>query len=196
MTDEAARPRDVTEARALEQRGRSLDLLLFYGHQPRPDGRIGTSCLSQWWPAPFAVDGEHYSSAEHFMMVGKARLFGDEASARRILRAPDPGTAKDLGRAVQNYDDQTWTANRYRIVVAGSIAKFTQNAPLRDYLLATADRILVEASPSDRIWGIGLPADDARAARPSQWLGLNLLGFALMDARDHLAADPDGHLPE
>jgi ribA/ribD-fused uncharacterized protein len=188
MTDLGARPRDVAEAWALEQQGQAMDLLLFYGHQPRPDGRLGANCLSQWWPAAFIVGGEQYPSAEHFMMVGKARLFGDEAAAQRIIGAPDPKTAKELGRAVQNYDEDAWTANRYRIVVDGSIAKFGQNKPLREYLLSTAGRVLVEASPSDRIWGIGLEASDDRATRPSQWKGLNLLGFALMDARDQLAA--------
>jgi ribA/ribD-fused uncharacterized protein len=188
MTDLVARPRDVAEARALERQGRTMDLLLFYGHQPRRDGRIGASCLSQWWPAAFIVDGGRYPTAEHFMMVGKARLFGDEAAAQRIIEAPDPKTAKEFGRAVQNYDEDAWAANRYRIVVDGSIAKFGQNGPLREYLLSTTGRVLVEASPSDRIWGIGLEAGDDRATRPSQWKGLNLLGFALMDARDQLAA--------
>jgi hypothetical protein len=161
--------------------------LFFWGHRPRRDGQIGVGCLSQWWPAPFKVDGIIYPTSEHFMMVSKARLFGDEVMASRMLGAPSPGDAKALGRAVRGYEEERWAANRYGIVVEGNAAKFGQNPALLAYLAATADRILVEASPMDRIWGIGLAADDSRAGQPSQWRGLNLLGFALMDVREQLA---------
>jgi hypothetical protein len=126
------------------------------------------------------------------MMVGKARLFGDEATAVRILDDPSPGAAKKLDRAIKRYDDEVWTAYRYGIVLQGSLAKFGQNPDLRTYLLETTDAVLVEASPTDRIWGIGLAADDENAYRPSRWKGLNLLGFALMDVRNCLAAEGNG----
>jgi ribA/ribD-fused uncharacterized protein len=188
---DAARPRDVADLRRLELAGEVPEFLFFWGHQPRPDGRPGPGCLSQWWPAPFAVAGLTYPTAEHYMMAGKARLFGDEAAAARIRRVPSPAEAKALGRAVPGYDEDRWAAARFGIVVEGSLAKFGQHPDLRAYLAATAGRVLVEASPSDRIWGIGLAAADPRAARPSRWAGLNLLGFALMEARDRLAAAED-----
>jgi ribA/ribD-fused uncharacterized protein len=123
------------------------------------------------------------------MMVGKARLFRDEAMASRILEASSPGDAKSLGRAIRDYDEELWAESRYSIVVEGNTAKFGQHSELLAYLAATAERVLVEASPTDRVWGIGLAADDSRARRPSRWEGLNLLGFALMDVRERLVAE-------
>ena len=161
-------------------------LLLFWGHRPRGTG-VGKHVLSQWWPATFSVEGDSYASAEHFMMAEKARLFGDETTRAAILAASKPGAAKALGRMVRGFDDQRWMEHRFDIVVRASLAKFGQNADLRGYLLETGDKVLVEASPVDRVWGIGLAADDARAQRPSEWSGLNLLGFALMRARATLA---------
>ena len=86
----------------------------------------------------------------------------------------------------RNFDEGAWADARFQLVVAGTLAKFSQNAELGKYLLGTRDRVLVEASPSDRIWGIGLAADSAQAMDPEQWPGLNLLGFALMEARQRL----------
>lgn len=123
------------------------------------------------------------------MMAGKARLFGDEVTTSRIIEASSPGDAKALGRAVRGYDEELWAASRYGIVVEGNTAKFGQNPDLLAYLAATAGRVLVEASPADRVWGIGLAAGDSRVGRPSQWEGLNLLGFALMDVRERLAGE-------
>lgn len=180
-------PRSVPEAVAAELAGRPLRYLHFWGHQPNRDGSVGRGCLSQWWPAEFTEDGRRYRTAEHYMMVHKALLFGDEAAAEKILAAAHPGEAKKLGRAVGGFDEEVWAARRYDIVVRGNLAKFGQHPDLRDYLLGTGDRVLVEASPLDRIWGIGLAADDPAAASPSSWRGLNLLGFALMDVRDTLA---------
>ncbi len=188
MTDSGQRPRNVSDLCQLDLGGQRLDFLFFWGHRPCRDGFIGSGCLSQWWPAPFIVDGTVYPTAEHFMMVSKARLFGDEPMARRVLVAPSPGAAKMLGRAIRGYDEEIWAASRYGVVVEGNVAKFDQNPPLRAYLISTAGRILVEASPEDRVWGIGMAASDGRAGRPSRWRGLNLLGFALMDVRERLGA--------
>jgi ribA/ribD-fused uncharacterized protein len=149
-------------------------------------GEIGKPCLSQWWPAPFTVEGDTYPTAEHFMMSEKARLFGDEETRSKILTAPHPKAAKQLGRAVQGFDDRRWEEARFGLVVRGNLAKFGQNAPLRDFLLNTGNRVLVEASPVDRVWGIGLAANDPLAEHPEQWRGLNLLGFALMEVRGRL----------
>lgn len=186
---------DVRSAEALAEltaRGEKVKYLLFWGHRPRPDGRIGASCLSQWWPSPFTVDGVDYASAEHWMMAGKARLFGDAEAAGRAVAAKSPAEAKKVGRLVRGFDEAVWERERYGLVVAGSVHKFGQDPELRAFLRNTGDRVLVEASPLDRIWGIGLAADDPRAADPSAWRGLNLLGFALMEARERLRAGADG----
>ncbi|MFJ5923766.1 NADAR family protein [Kitasatospora sp. NPDC092948] len=183
----------TSDARTREQlvaaiaSGGNPKYLHFWGHQPQPDGRIGSGALSQWWPSPFIVDEVEYSTAEHWMMAGKARLFGDEESVPRILRARTPAEAKKLGRLVKGFDQDVWETHRFELVVTGSIAKFEQDEQLRDYLLGTRTRVLVEASPLDRIWGIGLAADNEKAHSPAQWRGLNLLGFALMEARARLA---------
>lgn len=184
---ETGRPRNVSDLRQLEHEGRCPDFLFFWGHQPGPGGELGPGCLSQWWPAPFTIDGVTFPTAEHFMMVSKARLFGDELGAASILADPSPTGAKALGRAIRAYDDEVWAASRYGIVVEGNLAKFGQNPALLEYLIATGDSVLVEASPTDRVWGIGLAAGDEGARRPVHWKGMNLLGFALMDARDRLA---------
>ena len=160
--------------------------LFFWGHRPLPNGKIGNPCFSQWWPAAFSVDGLRYPTAEHFMMSEKARLFGDEEVRAQILDASSPKKAKELGRQVRNFNEQVWVEARFRFVVTGNLAKFSQNSEIGDHLLGTRDRVLVEASPADRIWGIGLAADSAQAMDPEQWPGLNLLGFALMEVRERL----------
>ena len=180
-------PRTVEATRAAVERGARLKYLFFWGHRPSHDG-LGPGCLSQWWPSPFTVDGVSYPTTEHWMMARKAQLFDDHEAVDRVLAAPHPQEAKTVGRTVRGFDEEVWRAHRYAVVVEGSVAKFSQHDDLRWYLLGTAGRVLVEASPIDRIWGIGLAADDARARRPHEWLGLNLLGFALMDARDRVAA--------
>ncbi|MGW2277426.1 NADAR family protein [Streptomyces sp. NPDC001770] len=166
--------------------GKRVKYLLFWGHRPLPDGSLGASCLSQWWPSPFTVDGVRYPSAEHWMMAGKARLFGDAEAERAALEARSPAAAKKAGRLVRGFDEEVWVRERFGLVVAGSVHKFGQDPALRAYLLSTGNRVLVEASPVDRVWGIGLAKDDERAEDPGRWRGLNLLGFALMEARERL----------
>ncbi|MEV4152087.1 NADAR family protein [Nocardia salmonicida] len=166
--------------------GISPKYLAFWGHSPRRDGSIGSSSLSQWWPATFTVDGLEFATAEHYMMWRKAMLFDDPATAAKILGVGHPSQAKKLGRQIRNFDDNVWERARFDIVVAGSVAKFGQDDALRRYLVGTGSRVLVEASPVDRIWGIGLAADDPGATDPLRWRGLNLLGFALMRAREEL----------
>jgi ribA/ribD-fused uncharacterized protein len=168
--------------------GRRVKYLSFWGHRPQRDGSVGAGCLSQWWPAPFTVDGVTYATAEHWMMAGKARLFGDGGAEQRAIAAGHPKAAKAVGRSVRGFDDTVWGRERFALVTEGSTHKFGQHPELRDFLLGTRRRVLVEASPMDRVWGIGLAADDERAGRPQDWRGLNLLGFALMEARSRLAA--------
>lgn len=139
--------------------------------------------MSQWFPAPFFVDGIHYPTAEHYMMAAKARLFNDTAALARILATPYPKAAKEVGRSVRGYDDRKWTAARYGVVVQGNMHKFKVNTELRIALKATDPCILVEASPVDCIWGVGLREGDPRITNPLNWRGQNLLGFALMEVR-------------
>lgn len=183
----AIRARRRSELVEAIEAGATPKWLMFWGHRPERDGSIGKGCLSQWWPCEFSVDGIAYPSAEHWMMAGKARLFEDEDALARILAAKTPAEAKNLGRTVRGFDDDRWAAACFELVTAGNVAKFGQDPDLRAYLLGTGARVLVEASPVDRVWGIGLAADDPRAADPRQWRGGNLLGFALMQAREELA---------
>ena len=166
--------------------GARLRFLFFWGHTPARPGGIDEHCLSQWWPAPFTSDGVTYRTAEHFMMAEKARLFRDAQALARVLAATSPAAAKQAGRAVRGFDEARWRAARFDIVVRGSVAKFAAHPALRRFLVDTGTRVLVEASPTDCIWGIGLAASDADAADPARWRGLNLLGFALMEARARL----------
>ncbi|MFJ2814060.1 NADAR family protein [Streptomyces sp. NPDC087294] len=166
--------------------GARIKYLHFWGHSPRTDGRIGPSCLSQWWPSPFTVSGVEYATAEHWMMAAKARLFADPEAERRVLAAAHPAEAKKAGRLVRGFDDAVWARERYGIVVEGNVHKFAADEEVRAFLVNTGERVLVEASPVDRVWGIGLAADDAAAREPERWRGPNLLGFALMEARARL----------
>jgi len=118
------------------------------------------------------------------MMAQKALLFGDDDSFEKIISAKTPEKAKSLGRQVRRFNDEVWMSKRMDIVVQGTWYKFSQNNGLKRFLLNTNDKILAEASPFDKIWGIGLAADDENATPPSCWKGLNLLGFALMEVRD------------
>ncbi|MEM7032109.1 MAG: NADAR family protein [Chloroflexota bacterium] len=168
------------------QNGFQPKYLFFWGHQPHKDGQIGKSCLSQWWDSSFEIDGILYRTAEHYMMAEKARLFGDEESRQAILNVEHPNEAKRLGRKAKGFDEALWKQHRYEIVVQANVAKFGQNEALGTFLTNTQERVLVEASPYDKIWGIGLKEDDPKAQNPEQWAGLNLLGFALMEVRNRL----------
>ena len=164
-------------------RGGKAKFLFFWGHQPERDGSVGKGCLSQWWPARFSVDGTDFATAEHYMMWRKAKLFGDDEIAAKIVTVGHPSRAKALGRQVRDFDQHVWEAERFDIVVAAGVAKFGQHDDLGAFLRGTGNRVLVEASPRDRIWGIGMGAGNPAAEDPARWRGHNLLGFALMRAR-------------
>ena len=168
---------------AAVERGDQFTYRFFWGHTPRPDGRIDAPCLSQWWRCRFELDGQSYTSAEQWMMAEKARLFGDREVLGQILAVEDPQTIKNLGRAVRDFDAVRWDAERFERVVRGNVAKFGQDAALRAFLLSTKGEILVEAAPRDVVWGIGLGAANEKAKDPRTWRGQNLLGFALTKAR-------------
>lgn len=163
-----------------------VKFLFFWGHRPSKNGQVTASCFSQWWEQEFTVDGITYKSAEHWMMAKKAELFGDHEVKEKILASKTPGEAKKWGRKVKGFKSELWDEMKYAIVLAGNISKFEQNPELKEFLLNTGDQIIVEASPVDPIWGIGLAADDEAAQFPERWKGENLLGFALMETRDKL----------
>ena len=120
------------------------------------------------------------------MMAEKARLFGDLENAEKAMSAENPGKAKSIGREVRNFDQTHWEEHRMAIVKKANFEKFDQNAALGEFLINTGNRVLVEASPVDRIWGIGLDENHRDIEKPQNWRGTNLLGFALMDVRDDL----------
>lgn len=163
-----------------------MQFVFFWGHRPLADGRIGPSCCSQWFEVGFRIDGVHYATAEHYMMAEKARTFGDMAACEQILASTSPEEVKKIGRKVKHFDAKVWSERSIDVVLRGNVAKFSQNPPLREWLRASAPSVLVEASPEDAIWGIGLHRDDPRAKDPSAWPGKNLLGFAIMTVRDQL----------
>jgi len=160
--------------------------LFFWGHQTNEDGSISKTCFSQWWLSSFEVDKVIYKTAEHWMMAKKAELFKDDTVLEKILQAKSPAEAKKLGRQVKNYHENLWLAARFEIVKEGNNHKFSQNPELKTFLLNTKNRVLVEASPVDAIWGIGMAGDHKDVMNPEKWRGLNLLGFALMEVRDEL----------
>jgi ribA/ribD-fused uncharacterized protein len=177
---------DIDTLKTKFDAGDRIKYLFFWGHRPNADGSIGKTCFSQWFHSGFEIDNIYYPTAEHYMMAGKARLFNDPDTLTEILTSKHPRDAKQLGRKIANFNDRTWQAHRSQIVIDGNIAKFQQNPKLLAFLLGTQERVLVEASPNDRIWGIGMAEDHPDINNPHKWQGLNLLGFALMVARERL----------
>jgi ribA/ribD-fused uncharacterized protein len=166
---------DTLEAlRAAVRAGQAFRYELFWAHHPSPDGRTTAACLSPWWACDFTLDGVAYTSTEQWTMAGKARLFGDGVTLAAILATDDPAVAKKLGLGVRGFDEARWRSACFELVTRGNVAKFAQ------------DPSLVEASPFDDVWGSGLGAAVEGATDPLRWEGENLLGFALMRAREAL----------
>ncbi len=153
----------------------NMCMVLFYGGP-----------LSQWVHCQFEVDGIAYNCAEQYMMAEKAFLFEDEEAYARIMGTSNPSIQKAWGRKVKSFDAEQWYKVARAIVVKGNLAKFGQNLDFKKYLLSTGNKTLVEASPTDLIWGIGLAVDDPRALDKTQWRGFNWLGEALMAVRSQL----------
>ena len=142
--------------------------------------------FSNWYPSPFQIDGLWYNCSEQYLMAGKARLFGDTASENRIMSAVEPSDQKRYGRQVQGFDKTRWEAAARDVMYKALVAKFTQNPDLKKALLASEDRQFVEASPEDKIWGIGLKEDNPLCLDPKNWRGSNWLGECLTTVRDLL----------
>ncbi|ANB50836.1 hypothetical protein [Powai lake megavirus] len=162
--------------------------IFFYGHQKN---KLGTEIYSQWYPCTFIekicddVEIKYYN-AEQYMMAQKALLFGDGDILLKILNEKNPSKIKSLGRKIVNFDNDYWNKYKYDIVASGNRLKFQQNPKLMEQLQNTGNKILVEASPYDKIWGIGLTAHQAINIPESKWPGQNLLGKALMQVRKEL----------
>ena len=186
MTTTAADRHSLDDLIARCAAGERPTFVHFWGHTPAVAGVVDKSCLSQWYPAPFVVDGVRFATAEHWMMHGKARVFHDDKTAARVLVDDDPAIAKRLGREVDGFETPVWEQHRFALVVAGSLHKLRAHPTLRAFVESTGDAVLVEASPHDAVWGIGMTAADDGANDPARWRGLNLLGFALMQARAQL----------
>ena len=180
---------NICEIKDRIDRGEQVEYLFFWSHRPNPDGSIDKTCFSQWFDASFELSGIRYRTAEHYMMAEKTRLFDDRIILAEILAAKHPRQVQILGQKIQNFQEEVWHAHRFQIVIDGNTAKFGQNHLLKQFILSTRTQILVEASPDDRIWGIGLAADCPNIENPNSWQGTNLLGFALMEARSRLQFD-------
>ncbi len=144
------------------------------------------SVYSQWAMRAMNIDGEAYNCCEQYMMAEKARLFNDEASCDLIMKVGDPGVQKKLGREVKNFDKDKWEEVAQDIVYKANLAKFLQNKDCYEQLMATGDKIIVEASPYDCVWGVGLRCDDPKVLDSKNWRGTNWLGIAIMKVREDL----------
>lgn len=142
---------------------------------------------SQWYPSIMVIDGLTFTSCEQYMMYMKAITFNDEEIAEEILNNENPSIIKKLGRQIKNFDRAIWDSVCLAIVYKGNLAKFSQSEPLKKQLLATGNKIIVEASPYDKIWGIGMAEGDVGIDNPTNWKGLNLLGNAIMLVRNELS---------
>ena len=157
--------------------------IFFYGSKHPKYG-----VFSQFYPCKFKYNGEYYNCAEQFMMACKARLFRDKRALNKIMKETKPGLIKRLGRTVTGFKEDEWSKVRFSIVVRGNYLKFSQNPDLARILMETGNSLLAEASPRDRVWGIGCSAAVAERSSTQQqekW-GMNLLGKALMKVRNRL----------
>ena len=176
---------DIDKIKQIARQNPDTTVIYFWGHTPNPK-KMTTACFSQWYDCYFEVDGVQYHTTEQYMMASKALLFGDEEVFQEIMAADNPHDCKKLGRKIRGFEQTLWDARKYDIVVEGNKAKFGQNPDIREFLLSTGNAIIAEATPYDKIWGIGLDREQALKGKVEQWKGENLLGCALMDVRDWL----------
>ncbi len=158
---------------------KSLTQSIIYFWKPEQDDGY----LGNWYTAPFTIEGKLFHNSEHYFMWKKVMLF-EPTQEDKILVATDSKTMKDIGQKIKNYDDAIWSAERYKIMVESLMHKFSQNEDLKKRLLATGTCDLVEASPFDKIWGIGITKSQALAGVKGK--GQNLLGKALMEVRNKM----------
>lgn len=176
---------NIKELQEQIQKGKKFNYLFFWGHTQKIQDVADKSCFSQWYPRGFTLDDLYYPTAEHYMMVQKAKLF-EPSCMEMVLNAKTTKEVKLLGRSIKNFDEQIWSEKSFDIVVQANMAKFSQHEDLKRFLLSTGTKVIVEASPYDKVWGIGMSADNEKASQPLKWNGLNKLGFALMVVREKL----------
>ncbi len=157
---------------------------IFFWHEYDENG-----CFSQWFQREFVVDDIVYLNCEQYMMAQKALLFNDRVNYNKIMRAASPVECKKYGRLVEGFDETIWQSKSEEIIYNGNYAKFLQNKDLKEKLLATGDKILAEASPYDKIYGIGMDDKNPDCVTPSKWKGKNILGNILMKVRENLISE-------
>lgn len=163
---------------------RDIHYIPFWGGVPDIKGVLDDSCLSNWFYRDMVYQGQTFLTAEHAMMWSKAKFFNDHDAMQRILKVKTPREAKMIGREVRNFNQHRWTEESYQIVADVVRAKFLSagNEDLKAYLLNFPDNtIFIEASPYDKIWGVGMDRNHANIFNPDQWLGDNKLGFILTE---------------
>ena len=161
-----------------------MDKILCFHLVDEPNG-----FLSNWYPSPFTLAGQHFTSVEQYMMYRKAITFGDAKTAQAILSTDNVGKIKALGRSVLGYSDIVWNGIRQIVVYRALLEKFRQNPDLKVQLLATHPHTLAECALQDKIWGIGMTMHDEYRFEPDLWPGQNLLGFTLMTVREELSKE-------
>lgn len=140
--------------------------------------------LSNWFKCSFKDEQYSYGSSEAYLMIQKALLFGDRESATKITKTRDPKKQKSLGRLVKGFNEEIWNQHKFDIMVKGLILKFEQNENLKKQLISTGEKVLVEGSPYDSVWGVALHYSDILILDEKNWRGENLLGKALMRVRE------------
>jgi len=181
---------------AAREAGKSKKVIGFYSDRPGHQFREFSNFFRHARPFNFTLPTFAWregfptsvwcSFSEKAIMATKAALMGDLEIFGEIDKADDPKSCKALGRGVRNFNDKLWQRHLEQIAFEVVRQKFESDRELRELLLSTGDKILAEAAPNDCIWGIGLPRSDPRVNDPEQWCGRNILGKALMRARDHL----------
>lgn len=149
--------------------------------------------FSNWYKSKFTIDGREFNCSEQYMMFAKAMIFNDIVTTNKIMATSDPQIQKSLGRQVKNFDATIWDKYKAQVVLEGVLEKFLQNEKLQEVLMATDNLEIVEASPYDTIWGIGLNANHPDATNPEKWKGQNLLGLILKDVREFLKQNKTNH---
>lgn len=145
--------------------------------------------IAQWHMADMIAPplATKYNCCEQYMMHQKALLFEDREIAERIMKAVKPKEHQDLGKLVKGFDKEVWDANKYNIVANGNWLKFTQNTYLLKELLDLPhDKIFVEASPIDLVWGVGLDENNPKIDDEINWRGQNLLGKVITETRNRI----------
>ena len=139
--------------------------------------------FSQWYISDIKIDGLTYNCCEQYMMAQKGRMFQDMNTTCAVMETPLPREQKALGRQVKNFNAYTWGAVARDIVYRGNVAKFEQNKELEMILEKTAGTLIVEASPYDTVWGIGMGEAEAVNTPHAQWRGTNWLGQVITEVR-------------